>query len=79
MKRIYVFGVSVLDLGVSLIAMLAIFAMAWRWHFRDLALWPFMVAAVLLTIPVGILFHVLFGVNTQINWKLGLSYQPKRD
>ena len=78
MQRIYFLGISIIDLGISLLAMLAIFTIAWRYHFRELALWKFIIAAIVLTIPLGIIFHVIFGVNTQINWKLGLSNKPER-
>ena len=78
MQRIYFLGISIIDLGISLLAMLAIFTIAWRYYFRELALWKFIIAAIVLTIPLGIIFHVIFGVNTQINWKLGLSNKPER-
>jgi len=37
---------------------------------------PFVLAGVLLTIPIGIVFHVLFGTKTELNYKLGLSDPP---
>ena len=57
--------------------MLIIFLVARYYHFRDMNIAPFIIAAILLTIPVGIIFHVMFGVNTKINSLLGLSHQPK--
>jgi len=36
----------------------------------------YVIAGVLLTIPLGIFIHVLFKVNTELNYKLGLSDKP---
>lgn len=36
----------------------------------------YIIAGVLLTIPMGIFVHILFRVNTELNYKLGLSGKP---
>jgi ABC-type Fe3+-siderophore transport system permease subunit len=36
----------------------------------------YIIAGVLLTIPLGIFVHILFKVNTELNYKLGLSDKP---
>ncbi len=36
----------------------------------------YIVAGALLTIPLGVFIHVLFKVDTQLNYKLGLSNRP---
>jgi len=79
MQRVRLFGISVLDLLAGVIGMLVVFLVAHHYHFKDMSVWPFVIAAVLLTIPVGIIFHVIFGVNTKINSVLGLSHDPTRD
>lgn len=77
MKRVRVFGISVFDLLVGIVGMVVVFLIARQIHFKDLSVWPFIIAAVVLTIPLGIIFHVIFGVNTKINSVLGLSHAPK--
>ena len=76
MKRVRLLGISVFDLIGGLIATIAVFLLAHHYHFKKLNVWPFVVAAILLTIPIGIVFHVIFGVNTKINSMLGLSRVP---
>lgn len=71
-----IFGLAIFDLVSALIGMVIIFLVAKAYHFPHLDAGPFVWAAVLLTLPTGILFHVLFGVNTQLNYDLGLSKKP---
>ena len=73
-----IFGLAVFDLTASLIGMIALFLIAWRWHFPELMWWRFILAAIVLTIPFGIVFHIIFGTNTQLNYVLGLSYKPAK-
>ena len=77
LRRPKVFGLAVFDLVVGMIGMIAIFLVMWHWHFPKLNPWHFVLAAVLLTIPVGITVHIIFGVDTALNSKLGLSEAPK--
>jgi len=72
-----IFGLRLFDLVLALVAMVIVFLLAWYYHFRKLDWWKFVLTAVLLTIPLGIVFHTLFGVNTQLSYDLGLSYKPK--
>lgn len=72
-----IFGIAIFDLTLSVIGMIIIFTAAWYFSFKNLELWKFILAAILLTIPVGIVFHIIFGVNTFLNYKLGLSNIPK--
>ena len=78
MKRVRLFGISVFDLLAGVIGMVIIFLLAHHYHFKDMNAWPFVTAAILLTIPLGIIFHVIFGVNTKINSVLGLSHAPNK-
>lgn len=73
-----IFGLAIFDLSMSFIGMIAIFMIAWRVHFRNLDWWKFLIAAILVTIPIGITFHVLFGTNTTLNYRLGLSNKPSK-
>jgi hypothetical protein len=77
LRKPKIFGLAVFDLVVAVIGMIAIFLVMWRWHFPTLNPWHFVLAAVLLTIPVGIVVHIIFGVDTALNSRLGLSEAPK--
>ena len=76
-RKYKVFGLSMFDLVLGVIGMILLFIILWKLHFNQLNILNFIIAAILLTIPVGILFHMLFGVNTTLNSKLGLSNSPK--
>ena len=72
-----IFGLAIFDLSLSFILMIALFLIAWRVHYKKLDWWKFVIAAVVVTIPIGITFHILFGVDTKLNYELGLSNKPK--
>lgn len=71
-----IFGLAIFDLTMSFIGIIALFMIARQYHFKKLNWWKFLVAAIIVTIPLSITFHVLFGVNTQLNFLLGLSNKP---
>lgn len=75
-RKYKIFGLAIFDLSLSIIGMIGLFLIMWKWHFPKLNPWNFVITAIILTIPVGILFHVIFGVNTALNQKLGLSSSP---
>ena len=77
LRQYKIFGLAAFDLILAILGMLVIFLIAKRVHFPKLPVWPFVAAAVLLTLPVAITFHILFGVNTALNYKLGLSGKPQ--
>jgi hypothetical protein len=77
MKRVRLFGISITDLILAVIGMVIVFLLAHHYHFKKMNALPFVIAAILLTIPLGIIFHVIFGVNTKLNSLLGLSHAPK--
>ena len=69
-------GISVFDLVLSMLGMgFLMMFLVWIRH-RDFVLWPAFLAGVLITIPISLFFHVLFGVNTQLTYKFGLSPPP---
>ena len=72
-----IFGLAILDLSMSFIGIILLFMIAWNYHFKELHWWKFLIAAIIVTIPLSITFHVLFGVNTKLNYGLGLSNKPK--
>jgi len=72
-----IFGLAIFDLVMSFIGIILIFIICWKIHFPHLCIWKFIIIAIIVTIPLSITFHVLFGVNTQLNYNLGLSNSPK--
>jgi hypothetical protein len=66
--------VAMVDVVAGAIGMVLIFL---YFKPRDKPALPFVVAGVALTIPIGIVFHVLFGTKTALNYKLGLSDAPE--
>lgn len=72
-----IFGLSIFDLVISFVFMITLFMIAWGIHYKNLDWWKFLLAAIFVTLPISITFHVLFGVDTKFNYKLGLSNKPK--
>jgi hypothetical protein len=72
-----IFGLAIFDLVSSFIGIIIIFLLFWKLHFKHLNWLNFLIAAIVVTIPLSITFHILFGVNTQLNYTLGLSNKPK--
>lgn len=73
-----IFGLAIFDLSISFIFMIALFMVSWKVHFKNLDWWKFLLVSIVVTLPIGIVFHVLFGVNTQLNYTLGLSNKPSK-
>lgn len=78
LRKHKLFGLAIFDLVISLIFIIALFMISWKIHFKKLQWFKFVLAGILLTIPVGIVSHVLFGVDTQLNYNLGLSNKPSK-
>lgn len=70
--------IALFDLIASFIGMILLFIILWGAFFKKLSWWKFVLAAIILTIPTSILFHIIFGVNTQLNYNIGLSVKPTR-
>lgn len=78
LRKYKIFGLAAFDLITSIFGMILLFLLMKKWHFSKInSQWSFIIAAILLTIPVGIVTHVIFGVNTALNMKLGLSGAPE--
>jgi hypothetical protein len=73
LRKYKIFGLAIFDLVVGMIGMVILMLIFWKIRFSNLNPIYFILAGILITIPVGILFHVIFGVNTALNKKLGLS------
>jgi hypothetical protein len=71
-------GLAIFDLVLSFLGIISIFLISWKLHYRHLNVWNFILAGIILTIPISITFHTLFGVNSQLDYFLGLSDKPKK-
>lgn len=69
---------AIFDLVTGVIGTVVLLLIAKAKHYPDLPATPFVVAGVLLTLPIAIFVHILFGVNTSLNYRLGLSKAPTR-
>lgn len=74
LRSFRIFGIALFDLVLSMLIMILIFLCKAPSPLNQI---NFIVAAVILTIPLGIMVHVLFGINTTLNYYLGLSDKPK--
>lgn len=75
-RKYRIFGLAIFDLVTAMLGMIIIFLLAKWKHFPNLSIWPFIIAGALLAIPIGVAFHIIFGVNTKLNYDLGLSNKP---
>ena len=71
-----IFGIAIFDLVLGMLGLCLVFLYIHYRYYSNLDKRPFIIAGILLTIPVGIVSHMLFGVNTTLNYRLGLSYNP---
>lgn len=74
-----IFGMAIIDFMASIVGISIILLISKYFH-KDLKTLPtvnFIFASFFLAIPLAIFSHILFGVNTSLNYKLGLSQQPK--
>ena len=71
------FGLAIFDLTLSFVFIISIFLLKWKNTWPNLNWFKFVIAAIIVTIPISVTFHVLFGVNTQLNYTLGLSGPPR--
>ena len=76
-RKYKLFSLSIFDIVSAVIGMILLFLVIWKLYFNQLNIWNFIIAAIILTIPVGIVFHVIFGINSTLKYKLGLSNKPK--
>lgn len=78
LRKHRIFNIALFDLVMTVIGMIIIFVVIHNKHYPDLELKNFIVAGILLALPISIFAHALFGVDTQLNYVLGLSNAPIR-
>jgi hypothetical protein len=71
-----VFDIAIFDLVSSFIGIIIIALLLKHRFWPQLKSMNFVIAAILITLPLSIFSHMLFGVNTNLNYKLGLSDKP---
>jgi len=73
LRKYRIYGIALFDLVFGIIGMILLFLLLRKIYFPNLSYGPFVLWAIILTIPIGIFFHVFFGVNTALNSYLKLS------
>ena len=76
LRKHKIFKLAIFDIVVSFISIAVIFLIAWKYYFPRLHWWAFVLAAAYVVFSIGITAHIIFGVNTELNYTLGLSYKP---
>ena len=73
LRSFRIWGVALFDLISAFIGTIVVFVLLRK---KNIPVSHYVIAALVLTIPIGIVAHVLFRVNTTLNYKLGLSDRP---
>jgi len=76
LRRPRVCGLVVFDTLLALIGLIIVFIIAWKVYFSKLPFMNFVAVSVFILFPLAIFSHILVGVNTHLNYNLGLSYKP---
>lgn len=76
LRSFRIFNIALFDLILGILGTVLALLVARYYYFPTLPMKPFVWAGVLTTIPLGVFTHILFGVNTTLNYKLGLSHKP---
>jgi predicted membrane protein len=72
-RKYKIFGMAIFDLFTAMLGTVLLLLLFKHIHYQNLNNTHFIIAGILLAIPIGIIFHIIFGVNTFLNYKLGLS------
>jgi hypothetical protein len=73
LRRYKILGLAAFDLISGIIGMVALFLLS-KWYYGNKApWWNYAISALIVTIPIGIAIHVLFGVSTALNRYIGLD------
>lgn len=78
-QKYRVFDIALFDLVSSMIAVGLIMMLAVWIRNPEFNLFPAFLIGCVIAIPIGIFVHVIFGVNTQLNYVLGLCEKPNRN
>lgn len=76
LRSFRIFGMAIFDIVLSLAGMIIVMLLSHHYHYPDLPKDNFVWAAVLTMFPIAIVSHVVLGVNTSLNYRLGLSRKP---
>ena len=76
LRKYRIGGIALFDLVFAMIGTILIFMAIHKAHYGNLNGTRFVLAGILLTIPLGIFFHALFGIDTNLNHRIGLSNRP---
>ena len=71
-----IFGIAIFDLVGSFTLIVVITLILKHKYWPNLKSSNFILIGLLITLPISIFAHMLFGVNTTLNYKLGLSDKP---
>lgn len=74
LRKYRINDLAIFDLVFGLLGVTVLMLVLWKIHYPKLNPVNFIIASVLLLLPLSIFTHVLFGINTTLNNKLGLSY-----
>jgi len=80
LRSVRIFGIAVFDLTLAVAGTVIIMVLCRHFHKyngKKPPLINFIIAGILLAVPIGIFVHVLFGTDTTLNYRLGLSNKPK--
>ncbi len=77
-KEYRIFDIAMVDLVLTVIGMIIMFKIVHNKYYPNLEVKNFIVAGILLALPISIFAHAVFGVDTQLNYVLGLSNAPVR-
>jgi len=72
-RSVRIFDIALFDLILAIIGTIIVFFLINKMFRLSFSKRKIITAGVLLTIPIGIVFHYLFSINTTLNYKLGLS------
>ena len=71
-----IMNIAVIDVVLSIIGLIVVFLLARKKWYPELDIKSFIIAPIFLAIPIGIFVHLIFGINTQLNYYIGLSEKP---
>ena len=76
LRSFRIYGLAVFDIVGGIFGIICFMLILRHFFFPTLSTKSLLIVSILITIPIGILSHVIFRVNTRLNYLLGLSEQP---
>lgn len=71
-----ILGLALFDVVTAILGTVTLFVVAKLIWFPSLSTSTFVLAGVITAIPLGVVAHALLGINTTLNYRLGLSNMP---